>query len=155
MEVLQLLIEQQQALLRHFIRLEVIDADLQEVEPRGVQLFNPLGDQEVAVRDQAGHHPAAADPADQDIEVRVQHGLAAAERDHGRAEIGELVDPIEHRRGWNRRRNLVVLVAVAAVDVAAADRDDLYEQRVGGMGEPAGELPQGARFTADTAEGQA
>ena len=35
-----------------------------------------------------------------------------------------------HHVGRDRRRHLVVLVAVAAVDVAAADRDDLDEQRV-------------------------
>ena len=44
--------------------------------------------------------------------------------------------------GRHRRRHLVVLVAVAAVDVAAADRDDLDEQRVRGVGEPAHELAQ-------------
>ena len=57
--------------------------------------------------------------------------------------------------GRDRRRHLVVLVAVAAVDVAAADRDDLHEQRVGRMDESARELPQGACFTADAAERQA
>ena len=47
--------------------------------------------------------------------------------------VGELVDARDHHVGRDRRRHLVVLVAVAAVDVAAADRDDLDEQRVSGV----------------------
>ena len=85
-QVLQLLVEQPQALLRHFVRLDVVDADLQEIEPGRVQLLDPLRDQEVAVGDQAGHHAAAADAADQRVEIGVQHRLAAAEGDDRRAE---------------------------------------------------------------------
>ena len=131
LQVLQLLVEHAQALLRHLVGLDVVDADLQEVEPGVVQLLDPLRHQEVAVGDQAGHHAAAADAADQVVEVRMQHRLAAAEGDDRRAELGELVDAAQHHVGRDRRRHLVVLVAVAAVDVAAADRDDLHEQRMG------------------------
>ena len=45
-----------------------------------------------------------------------------------------------HHVGRDRRRHLVVLVAVAAVDVAAADRDDLDEQRVRRVRQPAREF---------------
>ena len=41
-QVLQLLVEQPQALLRHLVRLDVVDADLQEVEAGRVQLLDPL-----------------------------------------------------------------------------------------------------------------
>src|SRR6185369_11381176 len=52
LEVLKLLIEYAQALLRHVVRLDVVDADLQEVESRRVQLLDSLRHEEVAVRDQ-------------------------------------------------------------------------------------------------------
>jgi hypothetical protein len=63
----------------------------------------------------------------------VEHWLAAAERNHRRAEIGKLVDAPPHRRSRNGCRDLVVLVAVAAVDVAAADGYDLDEEWMRGV----------------------
>jgi hypothetical protein len=86
-QVLELLVEQAQALLRHLVRLDVVDADLQEVEAGGVRAPRSASHQEVAVGDQAGHH-AAARMRDQHVEVRVQHRLAAAEGDDRRAELG-------------------------------------------------------------------
>ena len=136
-QVLQLLVEHPQALLRDFVGLDVVDADLQEVEAGAVQLLDPLRHQEVAVGDEAGHHARRADVADEVVEIRVEHRLAAAEGHDRRAELGQLVDPPLHRVGRHRRRDLVVLVAVAAVDVAAADRDDLDEQRVRRVDQPA------------------
>jgi hypothetical protein len=79
-EVLELLVEQPKALLRDLVGLGVIDADLQEVEPGPVQCLNPAGHEEVSVRDEAGHHAARADVANQVVEIRVEHRLAAAER---------------------------------------------------------------------------
>src|SRR4029077_628352 len=75
LQVLKLLVEQTQALLRHVVRLDVVDADLQEVESRRVQLRDSLRHEEVAVRDQAGHHPPGADVPDERVEIRVQHRL--------------------------------------------------------------------------------
>ena len=66
--------------------------------PAAVQLLDPLRDEEVAVGDQAGHHAADADMADQGVEIRVQHRLAAAEGDDRGAEVGQLVDAPAHRR---------------------------------------------------------
>ena len=154
LQMLQLLVQQPEALLRHVVGLDVVDADLQEIETGRVQLLDALRDEEVAVRDEAGHHPAPADVPDERVELGMEHRLAAAEGDHRRAERRELVYTTFHQRGRHGRRHLVVLVAVAAVDVAAADRDDLHEERVGGVDQPARELPQGARLTADRAEGQ-
>ncbi len=95
-EPLQLRVEQPQALLRHFVRLDVVDADLQVVEPGVVERGDALGREQVAVGDEPGDHAARADAADQSVEVRVEHRLAAAERDDRRAELGELVDAREH-----------------------------------------------------------
>ena len=84
---------------------------------------------QVAVGDQAGDHAAAADARDEGVEVRVEHRLAAAEGDDRRARgsaslsIRAIISSSRHRL-----RDLVVLVAVAAVDVAAADRHDVHEQ---------------------------
>ena len=117
--------------------------------PGVVQLLDALGRQEVAVGDEPGHHAVTTDAADQVVEVGMEHRLAAAEGHHRGAELGQLVDAPDHRVGRHRRRDLVVLVAVAAVDVAAADRDDLDEQRVGGVGQAAHELAQPTHLAAD------
>ena len=141
-----------QALLRHFVRLDVVDADLQVVEPGVVQRLDSLRREQVAVGDQSGDHAVRPDAADQGVEIRMEHRLAAAERDDRRAEVGQLVDPREHRVGRHRLGHLVVLVAVAAVDVAAADRarggraaDDRYRRdrartrgRTSAFGSPSG-----------------
>ena len=58
---LQLLVEQPQALLRDLVRLDVVDADLQEVEARPRSAPRSASAQEVAVGDEPGHHAAAAD----------------------------------------------------------------------------------------------
>src|SRR6185436_7588606 len=94
-----------------------------------------------------------ADVADERVEIRVQHRLAAAERDDRCAKRRQLIDARLHDVCRHRSRHLVVLVAVAAVDVAAANGDDLDEQRVRRMHEPAGELPERASFTAGVTEG--
>ncbi len=79
----------------------------------------------------------------------MEHRFAAAEGDHRRAELGELVDPRHHVLGRHRLRDLVVFVAVAAVDVAAADRDDVDEQRVVGAQQTASELADRSHLAAD------
>ena len=53
---LQLGVEQPQALLGHFVRLDVVDADLQVVEPRVVERLDALGRQQIAVGDEPGDH---------------------------------------------------------------------------------------------------
>jgi hypothetical protein len=57
-----------------------------------------------------------------------------------------VVDPLEHRSDRHRLRDLVVLVAIAAVDVAAADRDEVDQERMSGVGQPMEELSNGARL---------
>ena len=86
--------------------------------------------------------------ADQRVEIGVEHRLPPAEGDDRGAQVGELVDPRQHQVQRDRLRHLVVLVAVAAVDVAAADRHDVDEQRMVGGGKPAGKFPHGPHRTA-------
>ena len=85
--MLELLVEQPEAFLGHFVRFDVVDADLKKVQTRLVQLLDPFWDEKIPVRDQAGHHPTAADMADQVVQVWMQHRLAAAEGDNRRPEV--------------------------------------------------------------------
>ena len=80
------------------------------------------------VRDGA---PLAHAP-DEEIEIRMEGRLAAAKRYDARAELAQLIDAAEHFAGGHRRRRLVVLVTVSAIEVAATDRDHLHQERVVG-----------------------
>src|SRR5205823_5900307 len=91
---------------------------------------------------------AAADVAQQLVEIGMQHGLAAAEGDDRGAELGQFVDTPLHGGRWHRFRDFVVLVAVAAVDVASPDRDDLDEQRMGRVYQPARKFPRRSELAA-------
>ena len=64
------------------------------------------------------------------VEIGVQQRLAAADVDRARAEQREPIDAVEHQLCGHRLRVLVVLVAVRARQVAAADRNDLGEDRM-------------------------
>jgi len=68
--------------------------------------------------------------ADQLVEIRVQQRLAAADLDVRGAQPGQVVEALAHGRQGHRRRVVVVLVAVGAGQVAAADRHDLREERM-------------------------
>src|SRR5262245_8216879 len=87
--------------------------------------------------------------ADEIVQIGVEHRLADAERDHRRAELGELVDAAAHDVACDWRRDLVVLVAVSAVDVAATNGYDLYEQRMRRVAQAAHDLADRARLAAD------
>ena len=56
---LQLLVEHLEALLRHVVGHDVVDRDLQVIEPGVVQALDALRHQQVAVGDHAGDHAAA------------------------------------------------------------------------------------------------
>src|SRR5439155_16208125 len=59
------------------------------------------------------------------VEAGMHERLSPAHRDHRRPEVGELVEPGQHRREGHRLRGRIVLVAVGAGQVAAAHRHDL------------------------------
>ena len=56
-------------------------------------------------------------------------------------QVGQAVEPPDHLGGGHWVGDLVVLVAVSAVDVAAAHGDDLREQRMLAMPEPPSDEP--------------
>ena len=95
---LELLVQHLQALLRNIVRHDVVDADLQVVEPGAVQPLDALGGQQIAVGDHARDHAAAADVRDDLVQIGMQQRLAAADGDDGGA---------QRRPGWSRRWYIV------------------------------------------------
>src|SRR5207249_11683216 len=92
-----------ETLLRDLVGLDVVDADLEKIEARPIQLLDALRNEKVAVGDEPGHHAEPADPADQRVEIGMEQRLAAAEGDHRGAERLELVDAPVHGASRNRR----------------------------------------------------
>ena len=70
-KLLQLRLEQAQALQRDVIGLDVVDADLEMVEARAVERLDPVLAEVVAVRDQRDEHPPLADVFDDLVELRI------------------------------------------------------------------------------------
>ena len=68
------------------------------IETGAIQPAYARGSKEIAIRDQSGDGSAAADMRDDFVEVRMQHRLAAADRDDGGAEIGEVIHSPQHLR---------------------------------------------------------
>ena len=127
---LELRVEHLQALLRRVVGRHVVDADLQVIQPGVVEALDALLVEQVPVRDQSSQRTGSTDVANELVEIRVQEWLAAADLDVRRAQSGQVVDTLAHRRQRHRRRVLVVLVAVGARQVAAANRNDLREDRM-------------------------
>ena len=65
----KLLVEHFQALHGHFIGHGVVDADLQVLQTSPIQPPDPLGGQQIAVRNHSSNHSAAADVPDDLIEL--------------------------------------------------------------------------------------
>ena len=69
---LELSVQHLQALFRNLVGRDIVDADLQVVQPRAVQAFDALGGEQVAVGDHARDHALAADVRDDQIQIRMQ-----------------------------------------------------------------------------------
>src|SRR5262245_55172590 len=80
-QVLQLLVENFQALERNVIRLDVVDADLKMIEARFIQRLDFLGREKVSVGDHAGDHSVMSNASDDLFDLRMKQGLASADRD--------------------------------------------------------------------------
>jgi hypothetical protein len=131
----QLFVEHLQALHRNRVRNQVVDGDLYMVKARAVQPLDPLHVEQVAVGNQAGNRTGLPDTADNGLYIRMGQRLAAGEADHGRSQPPELVDAAVHLLKRNRLRDLVVLVAVTAREVAEARGHNLHQNRVAGVDE--------------------
>ena len=113
-EQLQLFIKHFQAFLRDVIGRDIVDRNLQPLEPRLVKALNAFCHQQIAVGDQSRDHATLADAVNDVIEFGMQERLAAADRDDRCAQVRELVDPLEHGLDRHGLRKVVVLVAVFA-----------------------------------------
>src|SRR5579883_2522626 len=122
---LELFVQHLEALLRNVVGHDVIDADLQVIEPGIVEAFDTLGSEQIAVRDQAGQSGIAANTADNIVELGMEQRFAAAERDHASFQIAEQFQAVQHSGKRHRLGEIVVLVTVSAGKIAAPDRDDV------------------------------
>jgi hypothetical protein len=125
----QLLIQDFQALLRHLVGHHIVDADLKVIEPGLIQSLDAIARQKIPVGDERGDRAAAPDVANDLVEIGMQQRLASAQRHDTGPEIDQAIDPAQHVHGRNRRRAIVVLVAIRARKIAATDRDEMCRDR--------------------------
>jgi len=64
------------------------------------------------------------------VQLRMQQRFPAADRDHGSAQIAQLIHPPQHLFGRHGLRKIIELVAVGAGQIAAPDRDQMRQQRM-------------------------
>jgi hypothetical protein len=143
---LEFLVEDFEAFFRDVVGLDVVNADLEIFETGTIQTLDPVGDEKIAVGDQAGHDSVVADAGDDGIELGMQQGLAAADGDDGGAHGTEAIDAAEHFVRGDRLREIVEFVAISAGKIAAADGNDVREERVSGGDEALGEHAEFAQL---------
>lgn len=129
-EKLQLLIENLQALFGYVIRLNVIDADLQEFETRTIESVDTIGRQKIPIGDYSGDHAIVADTANNVVEIRMKKRLASADGDHRSSKRAQAIDTPKHFLEQDRFREIVKFVAVCTGKIAPAHRNDMREQGV-------------------------
>jgi hypothetical protein len=135
-------VEHLQALLRHLVRHHVVDGDLQMIQAGAVETLDTVGGQQVAVGDQSGDRPIAADSRDDLVQVRVQQRLSSADGDDGRSQPAEVVDAGQHLLGVDGLGDVVVFIAISASQVAAPGRDDVSHHGVARVDGPPGDHRQ-------------
>jgi len=124
-EHLQFLVENFEALLGHVVGHDVVDGDLQMVEPGFIEPLDAVRHEEVAVGDHASDAAMAANAGDDLFEIGVEEGLAAANHDERRAQFGQVIDAAEHDADVDRLREVVVLIAVSTRQVTPAHGNDM------------------------------
>ena len=95
------------------------------VKPGFIQLLNSLRREQIAVGDQSGNDPVRTDAADNVIELRMQQRFPAANGDERGAQRRQLVHAAVHLIQRNRIREIVVLIAVGAGEIAAPHGNDV------------------------------
>src|SRR5262245_29970937 len=85
------------------------------------------------------------------VDLRMHHRFAARDRYDRRPELGELVDPLEHRLDRHRIGGLVVLIAVGAREIASPHRHDVHEYGMLGRCERPDSVPDAACESTETA----
>src|SRR6266511_5350308 len=92
-EISQLLIKHAQALTRNDVRLHVVDAYLQVLEPRSVQPLNAFWSEVITIRDKPGNHAALANVVNDVVQLRMHHRFAAGNGDDRCSQVSKLVQP--------------------------------------------------------------
>src|SRR5881397_2546162 len=90
-QIAQLLIQHSQTLTRDFIRVDVIDTDLQILEPGLVQPLNSLRREVVTVGNKSGDNAVRANMPDDVIELRMHHRFAARDSHDRSAQVTQFV----------------------------------------------------------------
>ena len=94
--------------------------------------LNAIGDQQVAICNHAGNHAVRANAANDVVKVRMKQRFAAANRDDGSAQLGQLIDAAEHDFRRDGFREIVEFVAVLAGKIAPTHWNNVREQWVVG-----------------------
>src|SRR5579862_2712707 len=139
---LQLLVEHLQRLLRDLVGHDVVDGDLQVVEAGVVEALDAIGGEQIAVSDHAGNHALPANVPNDLVEVGMQQRLAAAEGDDRGAQSRQMIDARLHRLQRHGLGEVIVLIAILAGEIAAADGYDVRQDGVVGRAQPPGDDPQ-------------
>src|SRR6185437_10957165 len=79
----QFLVQHLQAFFGDFVRLRVVDADLQELKTRRIQALDAVRHKQISIRDHSRDHSVMANAANDVVELGMQQRLAAADGDNG------------------------------------------------------------------------
>jgi hypothetical protein len=133
-------------LLADRVGCQVVEGELERVEPGSVEGPDPLAGEEVAVGVHRWRQATGAHVADHLDQVGVEQGLAAGQGHEHRAQLGQAIDPRLERGQRHRRRGRIELGAVAARQVAAAGDDQVRHERPVGIDRGGGEASEHAQI---------
>ena len=118
-----------------------------------VEAVDALSAEQKSIGDHSSDHAVFANVADDFFKLRMEQRFAAADGDDGSSHCREVVQTEFHFFERDGLGNLVVFVAIAAIEIAAAHGDDMDQDRVLGREqcladhfEFAGASPQKAQF---------
>ena len=89
-------VQRLQTFFRNFVRGHVIDADLQMLQPHGVQTLDPIYAQQESIGDHSRNHSTFADVPDHFFQFRMHQWLAAADGDNRRPHHREIIQTSLH-----------------------------------------------------------
>jgi len=142
LQVFELFVEDFQALDRHVVRLDVIDAYLKVIQAGLIQRDDLFGREQISVRDHPGNHAVMAYPLNDALYFGVEQGLTTTNCNDGGSQTCEEVDAPQHGIYRNRRRKIVILVAISTSEIAAAGGDNMGKQyMIGGRQSAKNHLP--------------
>src|SRR5882672_12653190 len=78
---LELPVEYFETLFRDFVRIHVIDGNLEPFQARAVQALNTVLGEQIPIRDETGNNAALDHLPNDVVEIRMQQRFSAADRD--------------------------------------------------------------------------